>query len=80
MDRLEKFIVTFLRGHADMANEQEKALAVATTTVQTQMADLAGLVGETYQSTMELRAALQVLVPVVADISTRQAALEDVRP
>jgi len=80
VDRLEKFIIAFLKGHADMADEQEKALAVATTTVQTQMTDLAGLVAEAYQGTMELKAALQVLVPVVVDISSRQDALENVRP
>jgi len=44
------------------------------------MTDLAGLVAEAYQGTMELKAALQVLVPVVVDISSRQDALENVRP
>lgn len=76
--RMEKFVSTFLQGHAQMANEQEKALEVTTSKVQSRMSDLAGLVGEAHDGTMELRATLQLIVPVVLDLSTRQAALEDV--
>jgi hypothetical protein len=78
--RVEKFISTFLQGHAQMAGEQEKALEVTTNKVQSRMADLANLVGEAHEGTMVLKATLQLLVPVVLDLSSRQAALEDVRP
>jgi hypothetical protein len=76
--RMEKFISTFLQGHAQMADEQEKALEVTTSKVQSRMVDLADLVGEAHEGTMELKATLQLLVPVVLDLSSRQAALEDV--
>ncbi|KAE9380530.1 hypothetical protein N431DRAFT_325106 [Stipitochalara longipes BDJ] len=75
--RMEKFISTFLQGHAQMANEQEKALGVTTNKVQLSMADLSDLVGEAHAGTMELKATLQLLVPMVLDISSRQAAIED---
>jgi hypothetical protein len=77
--RMEKFISAFLQGHAEMADVQEKALEVTTNNVQTRMSDLASLVGEAHEGTKELKATLQLLVPVVLDLSTRQAALEDVR-
>jgi hypothetical protein len=78
--RMEKIISTFLQGHAQMADEQEKALEVTTNKVQSRMKALADLVGETYEGTMELKATLQHLIPVVLDLSARQAAMEDVRP
>lgn len=77
--RMEKFISTFLQGHAEMANEQEKALEVTTNKVQSRMTELADLIGEANEGTMELKATLQLLVPMVLDLSTRQEALEDVR-
>jgi hypothetical protein len=78
--RMEKFISTFLQGHAQMANEQDKALGVTTNKVQLRMGDLADLVGEAHAGTMELKATLQLLVPMVLDLSIRQAAMEDVSP
>lgn len=78
--RMEKIISTFLQGHAQMADEQEKALEVTTNKVQSRMKALADLVGETHEGTMELKATLQHLIPVVLDLSARQAAMEDVRP
>ncbi len=78
--RMERFISTFLQGHAQMADEQEKALQVTTNKVQSRMMDLADLVGEAHEGTMELKATLQLLVPVVIDLCSRQAALEDVSP
>ena len=76
--RMEKFISTFLQGHAQMADEQEKALGLTTNRVQLRMTDLAVLVGEAHAGTTELKATLQLLVPMVLDISSRQAAMEDV--
>jgi hypothetical protein len=76
--RMEKFISTFLQGHAQMADEQEKALAVSTNKVQSRMSNLANLVEEAHEGTMELKATLQLLIPVVVDLSSRQAALENV--
>jgi hypothetical protein len=77
---MEKFISTFLQGHAHMANEQEKALEVATNKVQSRMNALVNLLKEAHEGTMELKATLQLLVPVVLDLSARQVAMEDVRP
>jgi hypothetical protein len=76
--RMEKFISTFLQGHAQMADEQEKTLEVTMNNFQSRMTEFADLVGEAHEGTMELKATLQLLVPVVLDLSTRQAALEDV--
>ncbi len=76
--RMEKFISTFLQGHAQMADDQEKALQVSTTKVQSRMSNLADLIEEAHEGTMELKATLQRLVPVVVNLSSRQAALEDV--
>ena len=76
--RMEKFISTFLQGHAQMADEQEKALAVSTNKVQSRMSNLADLIEEAHEGTMELKATLQLLVPVVVNLSSRQAALEEV--
>jgi hypothetical protein len=77
---MEKFIKTFLQGHAEMADEQEKALAETTNKVQLQINSLTDLVGEAKEDTVELKAILQILFPMVVDLHSRQAALEDVRP
>jgi hypothetical protein len=55
---MEKFISAFLQGHVEMADEQEKALAVTTNKVQSHMMNLAKLVGESTKSLLELKAAI----------------------
>lgn len=55
---MEKFISAFLQGHVEMADEQEKALAVTTNKVQSYMMNLAELVGESTEGLLELKAAI----------------------
>ncbi|KUJ23082.1 uncharacterized protein LY89DRAFT_776894 [Mollisia scopiformis] len=68
---------TVLQGNAEMASEQEQALAVATDAFQQRVGGINNAVGQTEASVLVIQDALQQLVPMVVALHERQNALEE---
>lgn len=67
---------TVIQGNAEMASEQEQALATATNSLQQRVGGINVIAGETEASVLAVKDALQQLIPMVMTLHERQDALE----